>query len=165
MEAGYHLPLSCWAVRALSGSNGKGMTLVSSIFLFLRPDSPCSVLRPRRPNTIHGNVYLDCLKFWFLPLRLSFSREQPSESDHIPLFFIPGLPRSLNSLLCAYPANWLPESLLESSTLSLHLLLFAFQTSLTTTTCVAEMLSWPVSSAKKLSLAQLYVPYLLFCKS
>lgn len=50
----------------------------------------------------------------------------------------------------------------DSPYLPLQLLLFSTQVILTTTTCIAEMLSWPLSTAEKGALAWLYVPYLFF---
>ena len=45
-----------------------------------------------------------------------------------------------------------------------HLIIYAVQTIITTTTCIAEYLSWPISDSEKLSLGQLYVPYLALCE-
>jgi len=43
----------------------------------------------------------------------------------------------------------------------LHLLVFAIHTAITTLTCIADYLSWPgYTDKQKLSLGQLYVPYL-----
>ncbi|WPG99191.1 Hypothetical protein R9X50_00200200 [Acrodontium crateriforme] len=43
----------------------------------------------------------------------------------------------------------------------IHLLMFAVQTALTTSTCIAEYLSWEdFSAAEKMELGKLYVPYL-----
>ncbi|KAK3066545.1 hypothetical protein LTR53_017062 [Teratosphaeriaceae sp. CCFEE 6253] len=45
--------------------------------------------------------------------------------------------------------------------LPIHLLVFATQTAITTSTCIADYLSWSgYSSAEKLELGKLYVPYL-----
>lgn len=47
----------------------------------------------------------------------------------------------------------------------LHLLVFAFETALTTATCVADYLSWTgYSTAQKIEIGKLYVPYLMLCK-
>ncbi|RMZ00061.1 hypothetical protein D0860_08124 [Hortaea werneckii] len=46
-----------------------------------------------------------------------------------------------------------------------HLLVFAVQTALTTSTCIADYLSWSgYSNAEKIELGKLYVPYLALCK-
>ncbi|KAF6240973.1 hypothetical protein HO173_000766 [Letharia columbiana] len=51
----------------------------------------------------------------------------------------------------------------HSPMLHLRLLLFAFQTALTTAVCVVEYTSWPeLSAAEKSSLGGLYIPYLIF---
>ncbi|KAK6396921.1 hypothetical protein LTR65_007419 [Meristemomyces frigidus] len=43
----------------------------------------------------------------------------------------------------------------------IHLLVFAVQTAITTSTCIADYLSWSsFSNAQKLELGKLYVPYL-----
>ncbi|KAK5111499.1 hypothetical protein LTR85_011847 [Meristemomyces frigidus] len=45
--------------------------------------------------------------------------------------------------------------------LPVHLLVFAVQTAVTTSTCIADYLSWSsFSNAQKLELGKLYVPYL-----
>lgn len=49
--------------------------------------------------------------------------------------------------------------LIDDPYTALYLLPFAVQTFVTTLTCISEMLSWPLSSAQKLALASLYVPY------
>lgn len=47
----------------------------------------------------------------------------------------------------------------------IHLLIFAVQTAITTSTCIADYLSWSsFSNAQKLELGKLYVPYLALCK-
>ena len=47
----------------------------------------------------------------------------------------------------------------------IHLLIYATQTAMTTLTCIADYLSWTtVSSAEKLELGKLYVPYLALCE-
>jgi len=49
--------------------------------------------------------------------------------------------------------------------LPIHLLIFAVQTAVTTSTCIADYLSWTrFSNAEKLELGKLYVPYLALCK-
>lgn len=46
-----------------------------------------------------------------------------------------------------------------------QLLVFAVQTAITTTVCIAEYLSWDhLSVADKLNLGYLYMPYLALCK-
>lgn len=46
-----------------------------------------------------------------------------------------------------------------------HLLVFAVQTALTTSTCIADYLSWSdYTNAEKIELGKLYVPYLALCK-
>lgn len=52
--------------------------------------------------------------------------------------------------------------LLDSPFLPLHLLLFAIQVTLTTATCLIDMLAWPTPTEEKIALAQIYVPYLIF---
>lgn len=50
--------------------------------------------------------------------------------------------------------------------LPIHLLIYALQTALTTATCIADYLSWTgYSSAEKIELGKLYVPYLALGKS
>lgn len=50
--------------------------------------------------------------------------------------------------------------------LHLRLLLFAFQTALTTAVCIVEYSSWPeLSAAEKSSLGGLYIPYFCFGES
>ena len=45
----------------------------------------------------------------------------------------------------------------------LRLLLFAFQTALTTAVCIVEYHSWPgLSAAEKSGLGGLYIPYFIF---
>ena len=46
----------------------------------------------------------------------------------------------------------------------IHLLVYAVQTAVTTITCIADYLSWPISNAEKFSLSQLYVPYMAVCE-
>lgn len=49
--------------------------------------------------------------------------------------------------------------------LPVHLLVYATQTAITTTTCIAEYLSWThLTVADKLNLGALYVPYLGLCE-
>ncbi|EMC93208.1 hypothetical protein BAUCODRAFT_230797 [Baudoinia panamericana UAMH 10762] len=49
----------------------------------------------------------------------------------------------------------------DDSKLPIHLLIFAVQTAITTSTCIADYLSWStISSAQKVELGKLYVPYL-----
>ncbi|QIX00603.1 hypothetical protein AMS68_006120 [Peltaster fructicola] len=46
----------------------------------------------------------------------------------------------------------------------LHLLVFALETALTTATCVADYLSWTgYTTAQKVEIGKLYVPYLVLC--
>lgn len=46
-----------------------------------------------------------------------------------------------------------------------HLLIYSVQTAVTTVTCIAEYLSWThLSTADKVNLGYLYVPYLALCK-
>lgn len=46
-----------------------------------------------------------------------------------------------------------------------QLLVFATQTAITTSTCIADYMSWTgFSSEQKLELGKLYVPYLALCK-
>jgi hypothetical protein len=48
----------------------------------------------------------------------------------------------------------------------LHLLVFAFETAITTMTCLSEAMSWTeLSSDEKLRLGSVYGPYLAFCRS
>lgn len=58
--------------------------------------------------------------------------------------------------------------LMESSDdpkLPLHLLIYAIQTAITTSTCIADYLSWSdFSNSEKIELGKLYVPYLALCK-
>ena len=50
--------------------------------------------------------------------------------------------------------------------LPLQLLIYAVQTAITTSTCIADYLSWSgFSNAQKIELGKLYVPYLAVCKS
>jgi len=50
--------------------------------------------------------------------------------------------------------------------LPIHLLAFAVQTAITTSTCIADYMSWGVfSSSEKAELGKLYVPYLALCKA
>ena len=54
----------------------------------------------------------------------------------------------------------------DDQRLPIHLLAFAVQTAITTSTCVADYLSWStISNAEKLELGKLYVPYLALCES
>ena len=54
----------------------------------------------------------------------------------------------------------------ETPMLHLRLLLFAFQTALTTAICIVEYNSWSeLSTAEKSSLGGLYTPYFIFCES
>lgn len=47
----------------------------------------------------------------------------------------------------------------------IHLLIYAVQTALTTTTCIADYMSWTsYTSAQKMEIGKLYVPYLALCK-
>jgi len=49
--------------------------------------------------------------------------------------------------------------------LPLHLLIYAIQTAITTSTCIADYLSWnDFSNSEKIELGKLYVPYLALCK-
>lgn len=44
--------------------------------------------------------------------------------------------------------------------------MFALQTAITTSTCIADYLSWSdYSNTQKMELGKLYVPYLALCKS
>lgn len=46
-----------------------------------------------------------------------------------------------------------------------HLLVYSVQTAVTTVTCIAEYLSWThLSTADKVNLGYLYVPYLALCE-
>lgn len=46
-----------------------------------------------------------------------------------------------------------------------HLLIYAMQTAITTSTCIADYLSWSnFSSSEKIELGKLYVPYLALCE-
>lgn len=71
--------------------------------------------------------------------------------------------------------SMLPSSLMASidtlmfatddSKLPIHLLIYAVQTAITTSTCIADYLSWSsITSAQKIELGKLYVPYLALCK-
>jgi len=53
----------------------------------------------------------------------------------------------------------------DDSLVPLHLLVYAVQTAVTTITCIADYLAWPISNAEKFGLGQLYVPYLALCRS
>ena len=54
----------------------------------------------------------------------------------------------------------------ESPTFHLRLLLFAFETALTTAVCVVEYNSWPeLSAAERSKLGGLYIPYFVFGES
>jgi hypothetical protein len=47
----------------------------------------------------------------------------------------------------------------------LHLLVFAFETAITTMTCISEAMSWPeLSNDEKLRLGSVYGPYFAFCR-
>ena len=53
----------------------------------------------------------------------------------------------------------------EHPLLSMHLLIYAVQTFITTLACTVEMLSWEDRThVQKRELAGLYVPYLALCK-
>jgi len=52
----------------------------------------------------------------------------------------------------------------DDSLVPLHLLVYAVQTAVTTITCIADYLAWPISNAEKFGLGQLYVPYLALCR-
>jgi hypothetical protein len=55
---------------------------------------------------------------------------------------------------------------IDDPRIPIHLLIFAVQTAITTSTCIADYLSWTtVTSAQKLELGKLYVPYLALCES
>lgn len=46
----------------------------------------------------------------------------------------------------------------------MHLLIYAMETAMTTMTCIADYMSWSThSSAQKIELGKLYVPYLALC--
>lgn len=66
-------------------------------------------------------------------------------------------------------ARGLPTSLcltsIDDALIPLHLLIYATQTAVSTGACIADALTWDISTAQKISLGQLYVPYLLLCKS
>lgn len=48
----------------------------------------------------------------------------------------------------------------------IHLLIYAVQTAVTTSTCIADYLSWKAFDAnQKFQLGTLYVPYLAICRS
>jgi hypothetical protein len=47
----------------------------------------------------------------------------------------------------------------------IHLVIYAMQTAITTSTCIADYLSWSnFSSSEKIELGKLYVPYLALCE-
>ena len=47
----------------------------------------------------------------------------------------------------------------------IHLLAFAVQAAITTSTCIADYLSWSTfSNSEKIELGKLYVPYLALCE-
>ena len=46
----------------------------------------------------------------------------------------------------------------------LHLLIYATQTAVSTGACIADSLTWGLSTAQLISRGQLYVPYLLLCE-
>jgi hypothetical protein len=64
-------------------------------------------------------------------------------------------------------ATWaIPALLRNDPKVPIHLLCYAVQTAVTTATCIADYLSWTsVTSAEKVTLGSLYVPYLALCKS
>lgn len=89
-------------------------------------------------------------------------------SSHLPTYT---LSIHLLTLLAKLPStstqdpapNRENSNAIESPTLHLRLLLFAFQTALTTAICVVEYSSWPeLSAAEKSKLGGLYIPYLVF---
>ena len=48
---------------------------------------------------------------------------------------------------------------------TVHLLVYAVQTAITTSTCIADYMSWSnFSNAEKIELGKLYVPYLALCE-
>ena len=58
------------------------------------------------------------------------------------------------------------EELVDDPRLPIHLLVFATQTAITTSTCIADYMSWSsFSSNEKVELGKLYVPYMALCKS
>ena len=65
--------------------------------------------------------------------------------------------RGLPTSLCL---TWTDDALIP-----LHLLIYATQTAVSTCACIADALTWDISTTQKISLGQLYVPYLLLCKS
>lgn len=54
--------------------------------------------------------------------------------------------------------------LTDDPLIPLHLLIYATQTAVSTSACIADSLTWSISASQKFSLSQLYVPYLLLCK-
>ncbi|KAG6988979.1 hypothetical protein G7Y79_00066g094970 [Physcia stellaris] len=57
---------------------------------------------------------------------------------------------------------WAIRGLLQDDALiPLHLLIYATQTAVSTCACIADALTWDISTTQKISLGQLYVPYLL----
>ena len=64
---------------------------------------------------------------------------------------------------CLLTSPWL--TVIDDALIPLHLLIYATQTAVSTGACIADALTWDISTAQKISLGQLYVPYLLLCKS
>jgi hypothetical protein len=59
----------------------------------------------------------------------------------------------------------LSQTSIDDPRIPLHLLVYAVQTTVTTTTCIADFLSWSsYENAQKLELLKLYVPYLALRK-
>lgn len=58
------------------------------------------------------------------------------------------------------------DSCSDDPKVPLHLLVFALETAVTTATCVADYLSWTgYTTAQKIEIGKLYVPYLILGKS
>ncbi|MCJ1225513.1 hypothetical protein MMC12_002162 [Toensbergia leucococca] len=109
-------------------------------------------LTPMYPDSIRPQFLTD-LRNWYIETyndRL-FSNPPAWFNVYLLMEALYHLPLSL----------WAIRALLRSDPLvPVHLIIYAVQTIITTTTCIAEYLSWPISDSEKLSLGQLYVPYL-----
>ena len=78
-----------------------------------------------------------------------------------------GLGFSVNRSTFASPYSYhtvLSLRCTDDPLIPLHLLVYATQTAVSTSACIADSLTWSISPSQKFSLSQLYVPYLLLCK-
>ena len=56
-------------------------------------------------------------------------------------------------------------SIADDPKIPIHLLIYAMQTAITTSTCIADYMSWSnFSNSQKIELGKLSVPYLALCK-